>query len=175
MYLDILVLVILGFSLLFGLTNGFIVEFISTFGIFINLILSKKFAPILSDIVKGYLKTKDETYIYVISFVLAFIIIGICLHMITIFLKNKNMPIVLRILGGALSLVKGTLICIIVLTFFNIGQEHIDKLKSLGEGSVSNEYFIKMSREYDFYLPDMLQEKMEKIRNNKVIDKYLNF
>ena len=42
MYLDIIVAAIIVISIIFGIKNGVIVEFISTFGVVINFIITQK-------------------------------------------------------------------------------------------------------------------------------------
>ena len=45
MYLDIIVCVILLLAILTGATNGMYVEFISMFGLFLNIMLTKSYTP----------------------------------------------------------------------------------------------------------------------------------
>ena len=47
MYLDILIIVILIFAIIEGLKDGFLLQFFSIFGIFIDFIIAQKFTPIV--------------------------------------------------------------------------------------------------------------------------------
>ncbi|WP_027127740.1 CvpA family protein [Fusobacterium perfoetens] len=174
MYLDIIVLIILGLSIIGGINNGFIVEFISTFGILINLYITHKLTPSVCHITERYLTKQNDTYIYAITFLGLFIIIAILLHLLNTFLKNQQVPFLFRILGGGISFLKGLLICGIFLVFYNIGQEKIKSLSKIGESSIANEYFLQITDEVDFYIPTELKEKINEIKTNKTIDKYMN-
>lgn len=174
MYLDIITLIILGWSVICGLNNGFIVEFISTFGILINLYITHKVTPSLCEITKELLKKQDETYVYAITFLVVFMTITIILHLLNLFLKNQKTSMFFRILGGGVSLAKGVLVCAIILTFYNVGQEKIKPLRKIGEDSIVNEYFLKMTDNVDFYIPEDLKAKIQEIKNNRSVEKYMN-
>lgn len=174
MYLDIIILIILGLSIIGGINNGFIVEFISTFGILINLYISHKLTPSVCYMTAKYLTKQNDTYIYAITFLILFLIITILLHLLNTFLKNQQISFLFRILGGGISFLKGLLICGIFLLFYNIGQEKIKPLSKLGETSIANEYFLQMTDEVDFYIPNELKNKINEIKTNKTIDKYIN-
>lgn len=174
MYLDIITLIILGLSIFGGLNNGFVVEFISTFGILINLYITHKITPTFCNITRELLKKQDDTYIYAITFLVIFMVIAIILHLLNLFLKNQKTSLFFRILGGVVSLAKGVLVCAILLTFYNIGQEKIESLRKIGEDSIANEYYLKMTEEVDFYIPSKLKSKIKEIRSDKTIEKYMN-
>ncbi|MDP0488158.1 MAG: CvpA family protein, partial [Fusobacterium sp. JB020] len=62
MYLDIAILVIVSLAFIFGIRNGFIVEFMSTFGVVINFIITQKIAPIVIKIAKSYVGGYSYNY-----------------------------------------------------------------------------------------------------------------
>lgn len=174
MYLDIITLIILGISVLSGISNGFIVEFISTFGILINLYLTHKLTPYFCKFTEELLQRQDETYVYAITFLVVFMVIAIILHILNLFLKNQNTSMIFRLLGGIVSLAKGGLIVAIMFTFYNIGQEKIPALRKIGEDSIFNEYFLKGTDNIDFYIPKNLKSKIQEIKTEKTVEKYMN-
>lgn len=173
MYLDIVIAAIIIISIMFGVKNGIIVEFISTFGVIINFVITQKVTPMVLKYVEKYLGS-NYTYAYVITFVLVFIVFSILIHILNIILKKQSVFFISRILGGVLSLVKGFIISALVLLIFNVMAETFPKIKTYGKDSVSNAYFLEISRNADQYIPDFFKEKLKTVRDNKTIDKYID-
>lgn len=173
MYLDIIVGIIIAISVIFGIKNGFIVEFISTFGVVINFVITQKVTPMMLEYVEKYLGS-NYTYAYVITFVIVFIIFSILIHILNIILKKQSVFFISRILGGVLSLVKGFIISALVLLIFNITADTFPKLEVYGKDSKANVYFLEMSKDAEQYIPEIFKEKLETIRDNKTIDKYID-
>ena len=171
MYLDIITLIILGISVLSGISNGFVVEFISTFGILINLYITHKLTPFFCKFTEELLKRQDETYVYAITFLVVFMTIAIILHLLNLFLKSQNTSMIFRLLGGFVSLAKGLLICAIMFTFYNVVQEKIEPVRKIGKDSIFNEYFLKVTDNIDFYIPKNLKSKIQEIKNEKTVEK----
>lgn len=173
MYLDIVIGAIVFFSLIFGLKNGFIVEFISTFGVVINFVITQKVTPFVLGYIEKYLGS-NYTFAYIITFILVFIGFSILIHILNIILKKQDVFFISRIFGGLLSLIKGLIISALILLIFNVVAEGFPKLKEYGKDSVSNEYFLEISKNADEYIPEFFKEKMKTIRDNKTIDKYID-
>lgn len=173
MYLDIIVAAIIIISIIFGIKNGVIVEFISTFGVVINFVITQKVTPMVLKYIEKYLGS-NYTYAYVITFVLVFIVFSIFIHILNIILKKQSVFFISRILGGTISLVKGIIISALVLLIFNVTAETFPKIKAYGKGSITNEYFLKVSRNADQYIPEFFKEKLKTVRDNKTIDKYID-
>lgn len=173
MYLDIIVGVVIVLSLIFGLKNGFIVEFISTFGVVINFVITQKVTPLVLKYIENYLGS-DYTYAYVITFVLVFIVFSVIIHILNIILKRQSVFFISRIFGGIISLVKGMIISGLILLIFNVTAETFPKIKVYGKDSISNAYFLDVSRNADQYIPDFFKEKLKTVRDNKTIDKYID-
>ena len=77
-------------------------------------------------------------------------------------------------MGGAISLIKGVIISALVLLIFNVTAETFPKIKVYGKDSITNEYFLKVSRNADQYIPEFFKEKLKTVRDNKTIDKYID-
>lgn len=174
MYLDIFVLVIMCISIIFGIKNGFVVEFISTFGVIINFVLSQKITPVVIEYVEKYLGAHNYTYTYIIIFVLVFIIFSFLLNILNVILKKQKVFFISRVLGGVLSLIKGFVISSLVLLLFNVTTETSPKLKKYGDGSRANEYFLEITKNADEYVPEFFKESLKAVRDNKTIDKYID-
>lgn len=173
MYLDIVILAVLVVSLLFGLKNGFFVEFISTFGVIINFVITQKITPIVLTYVEEYIGT-NYTFTYIVLFIVIFIAFSVLIHILNITLKRQRVFIVSRICGGILSLVKGIIISGLILLIFNVTAERFTRIGSYGENSKVNAYFLEFSEDIDKYIPEVFKEKLKQIRDNKTIDKYID-
>ena len=86
MYLDIIVCVILLLAILTGASNGMYVEFISIFGLFLNIMLTKTYTPTVISFFKiKYINNNYAlTYIVVFISLYLFIKIVLCLSLIHI-------------------------------------------------------------------------------------------
>ena len=173
MYLDILALIILGNFILIGLKRGLIVEFLSVFGIIINLYITHKLTPRLSGIFEKYAISQDEVYNYAITFVLIFIIITICVYIIGTILKKQEISLIFRLLGGVIGFGKGIIILMIGLVFFNTAQPKIKSLKKITRDSLTNEYFLDISKDIEEYIPQSFREKLREVRIKKDIKKQI--
>lgn len=173
MYLDIIIGVVMVLSLIFGLKNGFIVEFISTFGVIINFVITQKVTPFVLGYIEKYLGS-NYTVAYIITFILVFIGFSILIHILNVILKKQKVFFISRIFGGVLSLIKGIIISALILLIFNVTAEGFPKIKAYGQGSVSNEYFLEVSQNADEYIPEFFKEKMKIIRDNQTIDRYID-
>lgn len=174
MYLDILLGLILIVTLLCGLKNGFLVEFMSTFGVILNFIITKKITPIVIETLGEYLKKYESNYIYGIVFLIVFILLSILIHILNIILKKQRIYLISRILGGILSLAKGIILVIIILFCYNLLEDNFEKVSKYGEDSKINRCFIENSDKLNSYIPDVFKKKMIEIKDEETIDKYVN-
>lgn len=173
MYLDIAVLIILVISILFGIKNGFVVEFISTFGVIINFVITQKITPMVLEYIEEYIGT-NYTFTYVIVFIIIFILFSILIHILNIILKKGPVSFLSRVFGGVLSLLKGVVIVLLILLIFNITVENFPKYKKYGKDSIVNTEFLNFSENIDEYMPEVFKQKLREIRDNKTIDKYID-
>ena len=142
MYLDIIVGAVIVISILFGIKNGFVVEFISTFGVVINFVITQKVTPIVLKYVEKYLGS-NYTYTYVITFVIVFIVFSILIHILNIILKKQSVSFISRILGGILSLVKGFIISALILLIFNVTADTFPKFRNMEKTAYLMYIFLK--------------------------------
>lgn len=174
MYLDITVLVIILLAFIFGLKNGFIVEFMSIFGVIINFIITQKIAPKFIDFAKSYLGGYSYNYVYGVTFVVVFVIFSLIIHLLNSLLKKQKISLLSRILGGTLSLLKGLLIVFLVLLIYNIALDSFPKILNIGKDSRVNEYFVENSEKINDYIPEIFKKKLMELRDEKLITKYID-
>ncbi|MFK4785784.1 CvpA family protein [Fusobacterium sp. MFO224] len=174
MYLDVAILVIVSLAFIFGIKNGFIVEFMSTFGVVINFIITQKIAPIVIKIAKSYVGEYSYNYVYGITFVVIFMFFSLVIHLLNSFLKRQRISLLSRISGGILSLIKGVLIGFLVILIYNIVLDSFPKISDFGKDSKVNEYFIENSDKINDYIPEIFKEKLMELRDGRLIDKYID-
>lgn len=174
MYLDIVILIVVILTILDGLKNGLFVEFLSIFGLVINFVLAKYLTPILIEFLK--LKSNDSNYflIYIVMFWAVYIVVGILIHFIRKIMEGVTKGFILRVLGGVLGAVKGILLALVIIFIFNFAVNLIPDIKKYGNNSKSVEIFIKTAPVIESYIPKVFKKKLEEIRNEKLIDRYIN-
>ncbi len=96
MYLDVVVGIIIVISIIFGLKNGFVVEFISTFGVIINFVITQNKEVIFMylDVVVGIIIVISIIFGLKNGFVVEFIsTFGVIINFV---ITQKVTPMVLK-------------------------------------------------------------------------------
>ena len=166
MYLDIIILVVLILAILDGLKNGLFVEFLSVFGLVINFIAARYFTPILIQFLN--LKSNDTNYFIV------YIVIGLILHFLKNIMEGLTKGFVLRILGGIIGAAKGAVLALVVIFIFNFTSDLLPEIKKYGNNSRAAETMLKVAPLIEEYIPKVFKEKLDAVKNEKLIDKYMN-
>lgn len=174
MYLDIVILVVLVLAILDGLKNGLFVEFLSVFGLVINFIAAKYFTPILIEFLN--LKSSETNYfiVYIVMFWAVYIVIGIILHFLKNIMEGLTKGFVLRILGGVIGAAKGAVLALVVIFIFNFMSDLIPEIKKYGDKSRAAETLLKTAPLIEEYIPKVFKDKLDEVRNEKLIDRYMN-
>ena len=114
--LDVVFLLIIFLSILFGVIKGFIRELFSLAFFIIAVVLSFLFYHDIGSVLKKYLKDRDVSNF--VGFIIIFVFILIIGSFVTYFLKKMfvlgPLKSVDRILGGVFGLARGVLISAIV-------------------------------------------------------------
>lgn len=174
MYLDIVVGVILVFSLLCGLKNGLFVEFLAIFGLVVNFVIAKRYTPTVIDIL-GLSKDRDRYFIvYVVTFWAVYILLGIMVSLVRNVLRNQSKGIIIRSLGGALGAAKGLLLTVIILLIYNYAADTFNGLKKYSSGSWFNKVFLEKAPEMEKYIPEVFQAKLKELKDGELVDRYIN-
>ncbi|STO31600.1 Colicin V production protein [Fusobacterium necrogenes] len=174
MYLDIIILVVLILAILDGLKNGFFVEFLSVFGLVINFIAARYFTPILIKFLN--LKSNDINYfiVYIVIFWAVYIVIGLLLHFLKNIMETLTKGFILRILGGLIGVAKGAVLALVVVFIFNFTSDLFPEIKKYGNNSRAVETLLKVAPLIEEYIPKVFKERIEAVKNEKLIDKYIN-
>ncbi|MGL4307726.1 CvpA family protein [Cetobacterium sp. SF1] len=174
MYIDIVVAVIIFFATVFGLKNGFFVEFFSIFGVVINFILAKKITPIIIE--KFSMLNNNNNYIsvYMGTFWVLYIILGIFIYFITTFLKSQSKNFISRILGGVLGFLKGAVLVAVALVIYNFVSSRYPSVEKYSQGSQINKIFIENASYLEEYVPHEFKDKLKEIKDGELLNKYFN-
>lgn len=173
MYLDIVILVVVVLSILDGLKDGLFVEFLSVFGLVINFLAAKKLTPIIMEFLK--LHTQNNYFVtYIVIFWAVYIIIGILLHFIRNIMDSQSKGFILRFLGGIIGLIKGFILGMLIVFIFNFSTDIFPDIAKYGKDSRSGEIFLKTIPIVEKHIPKIFKEKIDKIKNEKIVDRYIN-
>ncbi|MGL4988655.1 MAG: CvpA family protein [Cetobacterium sp.] len=174
MYLDILIAIILIFAIIEGLKEGFLLQFFSIFGIFIDFIIAKKFTPFVMERISISHSENNFLLTYIGVFIASYFAIAILMFFIGIILKNQSKGILSRGLGGVFGLAKGLIVSIIILFIFNFTSQRYSTLKKYGIGSQTNHIFLEKSSYLDEYIPKELKSELNYIKGKELVEKYFN-
>lgn len=174
MYLDIVIGIILVFTIIEGIREGFLVQFFSIFGVVVDFILAKKLTPIVMD--KLSIGGNGINYLltYAIIFILLYLVVIIIMYFIGLILKHQNKGVITRLLGGVFGALKGILVSVIILLVFNYASEKYSKLNTYSKDSVINRIFLENTSLIEDYLPKELKESLNNIKGKNIVDKYFN-
>ncbi|HDJ23702.1 MAG TPA: CvpA family protein [Candidatus Aminicenantes bacterium] len=130
-WLDIILLVILGLLVVLGLAKGFLRQFLGLVGIVVGFILALSFYPEVASFCQNFIRP------YVLTEFLAFLLIwGVVVlssYLLAYLLaKALKGPIKLfdRLLGGVLGLLKGVLVCgilLLALVLFPVNPKAVEE------------------------------------------------
>ncbi|MDR2910975.1 MAG: CvpA family protein [Bacteroidales bacterium] len=121
-YIDIIILLLLFFSAINGLRNGFVAEAVSFAALIVGILGAIKFSGITSEFLIENLSMKSE-HLGIISFIATFLIIVILVYIIGSFIK-KLVGIVLpgiidHLAGLIFGIIKSALILSVILIVFD--------------------------------------------------------
>ncbi len=174
MYLDIIIGIIIVFSLLYGVRNGLFVVFLAIFGLVVNFIIAKKYTPAVIEFL-GLSKDKDRYFVtYIITFWAVYILLGIVIHLVRNILKNQSKGIATRVLGGVIGIAKGVLLSVLILLIYNYSTDMYTSLKKYSKGSYTNEIFLEVVPNIEKYVPEVFQDKIKELKNLELINRYVN-
>lgn len=155
-WLDLILLVILGLSVLFGVLKGFIRQIIGILAVVVGLILAVNFYPVVSDFFSQWIS--NRTLSYFIAFIVIFISV-LCLGGILSFLFSKvikgPLKFVNNALGGGLGLLKGLLICGVIVFALLVFPFNKEALKQ----SFLAPYCLQVTKAVIYLIPDDLKVK----------------
>ena len=155
-WIDVILLVILGLTVFLGITKGFVKQIFGLLAVILGLILALNLYSQASFLFRGIVASKILAHF--LGFLAVFLIV-LCLGFIASRLFSKMikgpLEVLDKILGGALGLLKGILICSIIV--FALLVFPIDK-KALKKSQISP-VCLKITRTMVSLIPKELKEK----------------
>ena len=103
-----------------------------------------------------------------------YIVIGLILHFLKNIMEGLTKGFVLRILGGIIGAAKGAVLALVVIFIFNFTSDLQKKKKKYGNNSRAAETMLKVAPLIEEYIPKVFKEKLDAVKNEKLIDKYMN-
>jgi membrane protein required for colicin V production len=155
-WVDLILLVILGLTVLFGVLKGFVRQIIGIAAVIVGLILAVNYYPVISDFFSRWISS--STLSHFIAFIAVFIAV-LCLGGILSFLFSKvirgPLKFINNALGGGLGLLKGLLICGVVVFAMLVFPFNEDALKQ----SFLAPYCVRVTKAVIYLIPDDLKVK----------------
>ena len=173
MYLDMLVGIIILFTIYKGYSSGFFVSFLSLFGVVVSLVITRDFTPQIMSLLRIEGGKGTFSMIYIVIFLVVYLLIGILLAFLESFIKVKKRTLLGIILGSSVGLIKGLTLSFVVLLFYNLLGDHIGGVKKYGEESRSNIVFQKAIPYARDILPKKIGDNIESKGYKKDIEKYI--
>jgi membrane protein required for colicin V production len=142
-YIDVIIILLLIFSAIGGLTKGFIYEFSSLFGLIVGVWGAIKFSGATRDFLEHQLNFHNN-YVQVVAFVITFVIIIIIVHIVAKAIEKAvetvNIGVLNRILGGIFAVFKSAFILGVIFIFIQRLDELIPAIpdKDIQESRLYN-------------------------------------
>lgn len=118
--------------------------------------------------------TNNYISVYMGTFWVLYIVLGIFIYFITTFLKTQGKGIINRILGGVLGLLKGVVLIIVAMIIFNFISSKYPQVKEYSQGSQVNRVFLENISSLEEYVPKEFKNKLQEIKDNEIFNKYFN-
>lgn len=155
-WVDLVLLAILAFTVLFGILRGFLRQVIGILAVIVGLILAVNYYPFASDFFGQWID--NQTITHFIGFIVIFIVV-LCLGGILSFMFSKvikgPLKAVNNILGGGLGLLKGILICGVIVFAMLVFPFNKDVLQR----SFLAPYCLRVTKAVIYLIPEDLKIK----------------
>lgn len=155
-WVDLLLLVILGLTVLLGVLKGFVRQIIGICAVIVGLILAVNYYQVVSEFISRWVSS--STLSHFIAFIAVFIA-ALCLGGILSFLFSKvikgPLKFVNNALGGGLGLLKGLLICGVIVFAMLVFPFKGDAL----EQSFLAPYCMRVTKAVFYLIPKDLKVK----------------
>ena len=155
-WVDLILLVILGLTVLFGVMRGFVRQIIGILAVIVGLILAVNYYLVVSDFFSRWISS--STLSNFVAFIGIFIAV-LCLGGILSFIFSKvirgPLKFVNHALGGGLGLLKGLLICGVIVFAMLVFPFKEDALKQ----SFLAPYCVRVTKAVLYLIPDDLKVK----------------
>lgn len=173
MYLDIFIAVIIVAAILTGLRNGMYVEFISIFGLFLNVMITKTYTPDIISFFKIKLLNNNYVLTYLVVFICVYLFIKMILVIASRVLRENSRGILTKGIGAFIGFTKGFILAFILLLVYNFSSDYAPSIRKYSEGSQANVIFAELLPHFEKFIPDIFVDKLNEIRNRNFIEKVL--
>ena len=174
MYLDIAIGIIFLVLILLGVKNGFFIEFLSIFGVAASFFISKKFTPtVVEKFASTQMNTQYEFIAYITVFIIGWMLMTLVVHFFKRMFENEKNPMI-RLLGGLIGLGRGLLITGVLLLALNITGDYVEEVRNHLQESKSNGIFLSAVPAVSGFLPPIITEKLNKIKNQEIMNEQLS-
>jgi membrane protein required for colicin V production len=155
-WVDLVLLVILAITVLFGILKGFVRQIFGILAVITGLILAVNYYPQASNFFSQWINSRTLTHF--IGFIAIFVAV-LCLGGVLSYLFSKAikgpLKYVNQVLGGGLGLMKGMLICGVIVFAMLVFPFN----KGALEQSVLAPYCIQVTRAVIYLIPEELKTK----------------
>lgn len=166
MQIDIMIAIILFIFLCMGFYYGFIVEFLSIFGLVVNYYISKIATPKIVEYVKVYYPELTNQKAYIALFVVLYFIVIALLRNVSAFFRGKEKRIGDRMAGAILALGKGGILSLIILAIVVALSSHSETVSQYSENSRAVSFYKEIEGKLIALIPsDVNMEKVLKVEN----------
>ncbi|UCC38873.1 MAG: CvpA family protein [Candidatus Aminicenantes bacterium] len=158
-WVDILLIVILIITVVLGLIKGFIRQIIGILAVIIGLILAVNFYPFVSDIYSKWISHKVLPYLLgFLTIFLAVLAVGwLISHLLSKMMKGP-LKFANHVLGGGIGLLKGILICGVVVFAFLLFPVNKEALKA----SKLSPTCVQATKAVFFLIPQEIKDQFQK-------------
>ena len=175
MYLDIAVGIILFILIYLGVRNGFFVEFLTIFGVVASFFISKRLTPIVVEkFASTQIETQYEFIAYITVFIIGWMLMTLVVHFLQKIFAGERKGSIIRLLGGLIGLGRGLLITGVLLLALNITGDYVEEVRNHLQESKSNGIFLSAVPAVSGFLPPIITEKLNKIKNQEIMDEQLS-
>lgn len=172
MHIDIICLIIIVVSIIFGIKKGFIFEFFSIFGIVLAVMFSKKYAISIYEFF--YRNSSDNkgghTVSYVIAFLGMYFLIFIMLFLLKKFFEAIMLGWIDKLLGGVAGLAKGLLLCFVFLVVLSVIATQSKSMDKNMKQAVSSKMLTYISPDIYNVFPDKIKQMTQRYLNKNYVN-----
>jgi membrane protein required for colicin V production len=165
-YIDFIIVILLIFSAIGGLSKGFIYEFASLFGFIAGVWGAIKFSGATRDFLQ-YRLNFDNSWVQIVAFVITFLIIAILVHLIAKAiekaLETANMGVVNRVFGGIFAVFKSVFI---IGVFFILIQRLDEVVPAIPDKAIQEAKFYGPMRNVAIYSFPFLKGIYDEFKGN---------
>lgn len=157
-WIDIVLLLILAFTLVFGILRGFVKQVVGLLAIVIGLLLAVEYYPAGAEFFHTWIKNGTlNNFLGFISIFFLVILLGGILSFILMKMIRGPLKLINRFFGGAIGLLKGVLICgvfVFALFAFPFNSEAL-------KNSRLAPYGVEVTKSVYYLIPEELKIKFE--------------